>query len=103
MDTVVSISNLTFFQKSTFLIFIGITGGPVPDVYQFLQCHIHWGSNDLEGAEHVVDGVRLPGEVRGEMSMNYLEEMNFSFILSHGIQVDIEQHKKQLHLKNLMV
>jgi len=25
---------------------------------------MHWGSNDLEGAEHVIDGVRLPGEVR---------------------------------------
>ncbi|CAF1378858.1 unnamed protein product [Adineta steineri] len=40
-----------------------ISGGPVPDEYRFLQFHMHWGSNDLEGAEHVVDGVRLPGEL----------------------------------------
>ena len=40
-----------------------ITGGPVYDQYQFLQFHAHWGSNDLEGAEHVIDGIRLPGEV----------------------------------------
>jgi carbonic anhydrase len=40
-----------------------ISGGPVPDEYQFLQFHMHWGLNDLEGAEHVVDGVRLPGEL----------------------------------------
>ncbi|UJR31914.1 hypothetical protein I4U23_019388 [Adineta vaga] len=40
-----------------------ITGGPVLDEYRFLQFHIHWGSNDLEGAEHVVDGIRLPGEL----------------------------------------
>jgi carbonic anhydrase len=46
------------------LLLIDITGGPVPDEYQFLQFHMHWGSNDLEGAEHVIDGVRLPGEVR---------------------------------------
>ncbi|CAF1179239.1 unnamed protein product [Rotaria sp. Silwood1] len=40
-----------------------ITGGPVMDEYQFLQFHMHWGTNDLEGAEHVIDGVRLPGEL----------------------------------------
>ncbi|CAF0810685.1 unnamed protein product [Rotaria sordida] len=40
-----------------------ITGGPVHDEYQFLQFHMHWGTNDLEGAEHVIDGVRLPGEL----------------------------------------
>ncbi|CAF3771005.1 unnamed protein product [Rotaria socialis] len=40
-----------------------ITGGPVVDEYQFLQFHMHWGANDLEGAEHVIDGVRLPGEL----------------------------------------
>lgn len=41
----------------------GITGGPVSDEYQFLQFHMHWGSNELEGSEHVIDGVRYPGEV----------------------------------------
>jgi hypothetical protein len=51
---------------------LDITGGPVPDQYQFLQFHMHWGSNDLEGAEHVVDGVRFPGEVREEESILYL-------------------------------
>ncbi|CAF2870836.1 unnamed protein product [Rotaria sp. Silwood2] len=40
-----------------------ITGGPVVDEYQFLQFHMHWGTNDLEGAEHVIDGVRSPGEL----------------------------------------
>ena len=40
-----------------------ITGGPVLDAYQFLQFHMHWGSHDLEGCEHVIDGERLPAEV----------------------------------------
>ena len=35
---------------------IDITGGPVLDEYQFLQFHMHWGSNDNEGSEHVIDG-----------------------------------------------
>ena len=50
---------------------IGITGGPVSDEYQFLQFHMHWGSNNLEGAEHVIDGVRLPGEVRQEIFISF--------------------------------
>jgi hypothetical protein len=33
---------------------------------------MHWGSNDLEGAEHVIDGVRLPGEVREDGVIFYL-------------------------------
>jgi hypothetical protein len=41
-----------------------ITGGPTIDEYQFLQFHMHWGSNDNEGSEHVIDGLRLPAEVR---------------------------------------
>ncbi|CAF1273650.1 unnamed protein product [Adineta steineri] len=40
-----------------------ITGGPVLDEYQFLQFHMHWGSNDNEGSEHVVDGIRSPAEL----------------------------------------
>ncbi len=43
---------------------IDITGGPVLDEYQFLQFHMHWGSNDNEGSEHVIDGIRFPAEVR---------------------------------------
>ncbi|CAF4593137.1 unnamed protein product, partial [Rotaria sp. Silwood2] len=36
---------------------------PVLDEYQFLQFHMHWGANDNEGSEHVIDGVRLPAEL----------------------------------------
>ena len=58
------------------LLLLDITGGPVVDEYQFLQFHMHWGTNDLEGAEHVIDGVRLPGEVGSEI-------MSFKFLLSN--------------------
>ncbi|CAF0789762.1 unnamed protein product [Didymodactylos carnosus] len=40
-----------------------ITGGPVKDEYRFLQFHMHWGANDLEGSEHVVNGSRYPAEL----------------------------------------
>ena len=36
-----------------------ITGGPLYDKkYHFLQFHLHWGSNDSYGSEHLVDGQR---------------------------------------------
>ncbi|CAF1629380.1 unnamed protein product [Rotaria magnacalcarata] len=40
-----------------------ITRGPVLDEYQFLQFHMHWGENDSEGSEHVIDGGHLPAEL----------------------------------------
>ena len=61
-DIAVSISHSPLlFEINTSL---DITGGPTRDEYQFLQFHMHWGSNDNEGSEHVIDGIRLPAEVR---------------------------------------
>ncbi|CAF0841178.1 unnamed protein product, partial [Didymodactylos carnosus] len=40
-----------------------VIGGPVRDEYRFLQFHMHWGPNELEGSEHVVDGSRYPAEL----------------------------------------
>ena len=36
-----------------------MTGGPLNDKkFHFLQFHLHWGSNDSYGSEHLVDGQR---------------------------------------------
>jgi hypothetical protein len=59
----VSISQFLLVFENQLLI-LDITGGPALDEYQFLQFHMHWGSNDNEGSEHVIDGIRLPAEVR---------------------------------------
>ncbi|CAF0909723.1 unnamed protein product [Adineta ricciae] len=40
-----------------------ITGGPVLDEFQFLQFHMHWGANEHEGSEHVIDDVRSVAEL----------------------------------------
>lgn len=64
----------SYARRISCYLIVGITGGPVPDKYQFLQFHMHWGSNDLEGAEHVVDGVRLPGEVSDEIPLIYIDQ-----------------------------
>lgn len=40
-----------------------IKGGPLPNEYEWLQLHFHWGSNVHWGAEHIVDGKRYPLEM----------------------------------------
>lgn len=40
-----------------------IYGGPLNSTYRLLQIHAHWGSNDNEGSEHIVDGRQYSGEL----------------------------------------
>ncbi|XP_053571145.1 carbonic anhydrase 1-like [Bombina bombina] len=40
-----------------------LTGGPLNEVYRLLQCHFHWGSSDIEGSEHSIDGIKYPSEM----------------------------------------
>ncbi|XP_078543204.1 carbonic anhydrase 3-like [Lissotriton helveticus] len=40
-----------------------IKGGPLNGVYRLRQCQFHWGSCDVQGSEHVVDGMRYSGEI----------------------------------------
>ncbi|NXA16140.1 CAH3 anhydrase, partial [Sapayoa aenigma] len=40
-----------------------LRGGPLPGVFRLRQLHLHWGSSDDHGSEHVVNGVRYAGEI----------------------------------------
>lgn len=40
-----------------------LRGGPLTGSYRLRQFHLHWGSADDHGSEHVVDGVRFAAEV----------------------------------------
>lgn len=40
-----------------------LRGGPLAGTYRLRQCHLHWGSSDDHGSEHLVDGVRFAAEV----------------------------------------
>ncbi|XP_053414998.1 carbonic anhydrase 13 isoform X2 [Nycticebus coucang] len=40
-----------------------LCGGPLAGSYRLRQFHLHWGSTDDHGSEHVVDGVRYPAEL----------------------------------------
>lgn len=40
-----------------------IEGGPLSHKYKFLQFHFHWGKNDNEGSEHLIDGKQYSAEL----------------------------------------
>ncbi|KAG7227821.1 hypothetical protein INR49_013615, partial [Caranx melampygus] len=43
---------------------IGVSGGDLPEAYDSLQFHLHWGNgSSVPGSEHTVDGKRYPMEV----------------------------------------
>ncbi len=37
---------------------IGFIGGGLPEPYEFVGLHFHWGSGPYRGSEHVIDGKR---------------------------------------------
>ena len=40
-----------------------LTEGGLSCEYRLAQFHLHWGSDDNQGSEHTMDGVRYPMEV----------------------------------------
>ncbi|NWU48051.1 CAH3 anhydrase, partial [Dromas ardeola] len=40
-----------------------LRGGPLLGAYRLRQLHLHWGSSDDHGSEHVIDGVKYAAEL----------------------------------------
>ncbi|KAL2308240.1 hypothetical protein Nmel_001249 [Mimus melanotis] len=40
-----------------------LRGGPLTGAYRLRQLHLHWGSSDLHGSEHIIDGVKYAAEL----------------------------------------
>ncbi|XP_006202422.2 carbonic anhydrase 3 isoform X1 [Vicugna pacos] len=40
-----------------------LRGGPLTGSYRLRQFHLHWGSSDDHGSEHIVDGVKYAAEL----------------------------------------
>ncbi|NXA19370.1 CAH3 anhydrase, partial [Ibidorhyncha struthersii] len=40
-----------------------LRGGPLAGAYRLRQLHLHWGSSDDHGSEHVIDGVKYAAEL----------------------------------------
>ncbi|OQV18837.1 putative Carbonic anhydrase 7 [Hypsibius exemplaris] len=48
---------------ASFITIPQLQGGDLPGKYIFKQAHLHWGSHDLVGSEHVINGRRYPVEI----------------------------------------
>ncbi|KAK2574608.1 Carbonic anhydrase 12 [Acropora cervicornis] len=40
-----------------------VSGGNLPGTFTTVQFHLHWGSNNTQGAEHGMDGIFYPAEI----------------------------------------
>ena len=46
-----------------------VSGGGLLGSYKTVQFHLHWGPDENEGSEHVVNGEAYPAEVRGARNL----------------------------------
>lgn len=45
---------------------VNISGGPLGYSYRLEEVRLHFGSEDAQGSEHLLNGQGFPGEVRDE-------------------------------------
>lgn len=45
---------------------VNISGGPLGYSYRLEEVRLHFGSEDSQGSEHLLNGQGFPGEVRGK-------------------------------------
>jgi carbonic anhydrase len=56
-----------------------ITGSNFGDEFVLHQLHFHWGYNDYQGSEHLIDYEKFPLEVR---FLRYLTKINLFYFFS---------------------
>ncbi len=49
-----------------------ISEGGLPNNFRAAEFHFHWGSYDQQGAEHAIDGVFAPAEVRAHFRWHHV-------------------------------
>ncbi|XP_078523973.1 carbonic anhydrase 15-like [Lissotriton helveticus] len=54
---------LVSLEGDTILGHINISGAGLPNVFQALQLHFHWGGPNQDGSEHRIDGKQFPMEL----------------------------------------
>ncbi|XP_018342531.1 PREDICTED: carbonic anhydrase 1-like [Trachymyrmex septentrionalis] len=59
-----------------------LSGGPLKDTYVFEQLHFHWGENDFEGSEDLINNHSFPMEMHAvfykEDYKSFKEALNYS-------------------------
>lgn len=79
-----------------------LRGGPLTGSYRLRQFHLHWGSADDHGSEHMVDGVRYAAELHvvhwnSDKYPSFVEAAHESDGLAVlGVFLQIGEHNPQL-------
>ena len=59
-----------------------LSGGPLKGIYVFEQLHFHWGENDFEGSEDLINNRSFPMEMHAvfykEDYKSFKEALNYS-------------------------
>jgi len=64
-----------------------LSGGPLNQVYQFLQLHFHWGSIDRQGSEHTLNGKRFSMEMHLVHKSSDVELVDSALNIPGGLSV----------------
>jgi hypothetical protein len=40
-----------------------MSGSNFNEVFKVVELHVHWGENDYQGSEHLLEGIKYPLEV----------------------------------------
>jgi len=59
---------------------VNISGGPLGYSYRLEEVRLHFGSEDSQGSEHLLNGQGFPGEVRKKILIGY----TFTLIHTRG-------------------
>lgn len=73
---------------------VNISGGPLAYRYQFEEIYIHYGTENVRGSEHYIQGYSFPGEVRSRVANKFIY---FSYGIYLFIQIQIYGFNKELY------
>jgi len=57
---------------------VNISGGPLSYSYRLEEIRLHFGSEDSQGSEHLLNGQAFPGEVSQHRVWKYITSVGFN-------------------------
>ncbi len=83
---------------------VNISGGPLGYSYRLEEVRLHFGSEDAQGSEHLLNGQGFPGEVRDKTEMTCTGLKTLYCICRTHTYTDTRPHKhKHIYMGNRAV
>ncbi|CAH8614506.1 unnamed protein product [Schistosoma intercalatum] len=64
-----------------------LSGGPLASEYKLIQFHLHWGSGNNWGSEHMINGISCPAELHCVFINTKYATMETAITYSDGLSV----------------